>query len=32
MRTTWPRCKYNGQRIVGVEVRIVLDVAYWCLI
>ena len=27
----WPRGKYNGWRIVGFEVRIKLDVLWWCL-
>ena len=25
----WPRGKYNGQRIVGVSFKIVLDVTAW---
>lgn len=30
---TWPRGRYNGDRIVGVEVKIVFDVTvwWWCL-
>ena len=25
----WPRGKYNGQRIVGFNVQVKLDVTYW---
>lgn len=25
----WPRGKYNGQRIVGIEVRIKIDILKW---
>jgi hypothetical protein len=25
----WPRGRYNGRRIVGVEVKIILDLSYW---
>ena len=27
----WPRGKYNGQRIVGVGVRIRIHIRYWHL-
>lgn len=25
----WPRGKYNGQRIVGLEVKVVFDITTW---
>lgn len=25
----WPRGRYNGQRIVGVDVKLVIDVLRW---
>jgi hypothetical protein len=25
----WPRGKYNGQRIVGIEIRFKLNITYW---
>ena len=25
----WPRGKYNGKRIVGVDIRVKLDVTHW---
>lgn len=28
----WPRGKYNGQRIVGLEVKVVVDIRHWLLI
>lgn len=28
----WPRGKYNGQRIVGFEVKVVVDVRRWMLV
>lgn len=27
----WPRGKHNGQRIVGFEIKIKLDVTFWML-
>jgi hypothetical protein len=29
----WPRGRYNGQRIVGMEVKVRLDITswHWCL-
>lgn len=29
MKINWPRGKYNGQRIVGVEAKFILNVTYW---
>lgn len=28
---TWPRGKYNHQRIVGIEIKFKLDITYWRL-
>lgn len=25
----WPRGKYNGRNITGIEVKFVIDLAYW---
>jgi len=25
----WPRGKYNGRRIVGVRVQVMLNIRYW---
>jgi hypothetical protein len=25
----WPRGRYNGRRIVGVELKIIIDLSYW---
>lgn len=25
----WPRGRYNGQRIVGFEIKFIFDVSYW---
>lgn len=25
----WPRGKYNGQRIVGIEIRMKIDILEW---
>lgn len=27
----WPRGRYNGQRIVGLEARVCFDVTWWSL-
>lgn len=27
----WPRGKYNGQRIVGFDVRVRFDISWWSL-
>lgn len=27
----WPRGKYNGERIVGVRAKVVIDVTQWWL-
>lgn len=29
--TIWPRGKYNGQRIVGIEVKVRIDVTHWAI-
>jgi len=28
---TWPRGRYNGRRIVGITVKVTLDVTWWRL-
>ena len=25
----WPRGRYNGQRIVGVDIHVIVDVCWW---
>ena len=31
MRPRWPRGRWNGRRIVGIDVRVCIDITAWTL-